>query len=568
LSRRLRGTRFRGLTFLSTLNPQLSAIVIELLESRTRPHRYAKRCARVAITTIEPLEARVAPASLTYTDVDGDLVTITTSKGTAADLGTIITKAIGGIGEELRLIDFALNSATRATFAGTNLTIIAKRTSLGGDGLVNAGYIDATDLDLGKVVIRGDLGQIDAGDSNIDTLAVKGLRVQSMGQFGVTTQAIGGSLVSDFHGKVGFLKVAGNVKEASISSDGNIGSVTIGGSLIGGATSGSGEIFTSGAIGVVKIGGNIEGGGADKSGRVSAGALSRITIGGSIFGGVGDDSGTVTTNGPMGRVTIGGSLIGGANNGGWIIAGGAIGPVKIGGNIQGSDADATVITNSGFIMGTRIASLFVGGSIIAGSESGGGILVNSGTVRAFADIGPIVVKGSLIGNSTNSVLITARGQVTPGANSDVAIKSLTVGGRVESADILAGYDNSIEVLGVNADAQIGRVIVGDWIRSNLVAGVQDDSDAVRDDDFGEGDDQKIIGGTDRPGVVSKIASILIKGTAFGSLIGGDHYGFVAQQIGSFKIGTTAFSLTAGAGNDLSGLLVGLTVDLRVREVAL
>jgi hypothetical protein len=44
-------------------------------------------------------------------------------------------------------------------------------------------------------------------------------------------------------------------------------------------------------------------------------------------------------------------------------------------------------------------------------------------------------------------------------------------------------------------------------------------------------------------------------------------GFVAQQIGSFKIGTTAFSLTAGAGNDLDGLLAGLTVDLRVREVA-
>jgi hypothetical protein len=269
-------------------------------------------------------------------------------------------------------------------------------------------------------------------------------------------------------------------------------------------------------------------------------------------------------------VTIGGSLIGGAMRGGFIF-GGAIGPVKIGGNIQGSDVDtAIVISDTGFISGSRIASLFVGGSIIAGSESGGGTLVNSGAVRAGNDIGAIVVKGSLIGNSIHPVSIIARGQATPGASSDVAIKSLIVGGRVESADILAGYEFDLmsgETIGVNADAQIGRVVVGDWIRSNLVAGVQDDSDAPRDNFFGDGDDQKISGVTDRPGVVSKIASILIKGTAFGTTFGGDHYGFVAQQIGSFKIGKTTFPLTAGAGTDLDGLLAGLTVDLRVREVA-
>ena len=44
-------------------------------------------------------------------------------------------------------------------------------------------------------------------------------------------------------------------------------------------------------------------------------------------------------------------------------------------------------------------------------------------------------------------------------------------------------------VGVNADAQIGRVVVRDWIASNLVAGVQDDADPARNDSFGEGDDQ-------------------------------------------------------------------------------
>ena len=100
--------------------------------------------------------------------------------------------------------------------------------------------------------------------------------------------------------------------------------------------------------------------------------------------------------------------------------------------------------------------------------------------------------------------------------------------------------------------------------SNLVAGVQDDADAARDDDFGEGDDQLVAGGT---GINSRIASILIRGTALGSLfVGGDHFGFVAQEIGSLKIGATTIPLTAGPGNDLAGLLVGLSDDLRVREL--
>ena len=216
----------------------------------------------------------------------------------------------------------------------------------------------------------------------------------------------------------------------------------------------------------------------------------------------------------------------------------------------------------------RIGSLFIGGSILAGTNSGTGTLIDSGSVRVADDIGSIVVKGSLIGNTTNPVIITARGQAVPTATADVAIKSLTVSGRVEHADILAGYFPGGIPLAGNADAQIGAVVVGDWIASNLVAGVQDDNDAGRDVFFGDGDDRKITGGTDQPGLISKIAGIVIKGTARGTIGGSDHFGFVAQQIGSFKIGATAFPLAPGPATDLAGLLVGITGDLRVREVAL
>ncbi len=499
---------------------------------------------------IEPLEARISPAAVvTFTDVDGDLVTVKTSKGATADLAAILTLVTEGLGKRLQEIDFSLNGAV---FTGTNLSVTAKRTGVGGDGLVNVGYIDASTgnggaaLDLGLISIRGDLGRIDAGDANTATAAVKGLSVQSMGQFGTSTQG-SGTLGTNISGALGFLKVAGNVKEV-VFRVGSVGSVTIGGSLVGGT--GGGEILSDGAIGPVKIGGNIEGSSS------------------SPF-----DQGSIFAGGTLASVTVGGSLIGGADTfTGSIQSYGAMGPVKIGGDVMGGSSAFTGSISSR----SKIASVAVGGSLLAagsiysdhavGSVTIGGSII-AGTIKAGDSLGQVTVKGSLIGTSTAPVLITARGQATPGLGVDVAIKGLSVGGRVEFTDILAGYNTNFPSTALNADAQIGPVVIGgDWIASNLVAGVQDDGSPVRNAFFGDANDLKIAGGS--AGIVSKIASILIKGTALGTVGGTDHFGFVAQQIGSFKIGATAFPLTAGAANDNAGLPVGITGDLRVREVAL
>jgi hypothetical protein len=524
---------------------------IEPLEYRTRPHRYAKRCGRVTVTTIEPLEVRVAPATFTYADVDGYFVTIKTSKGTDPQLAAIITPflVVEGLGMELQEIDF---SAGAATFAGSTLSVMAKRTTAGGDGLVNVGYIDATDtdggnaLDVGVVTIKGDLGRINAGDGTTTTAGLKGLSVQSIGLFGGTTQASGGSLISAINGAIGFLKVFGTVKESRIGAvgvaDGKIGSVAIGGSLLGGGGDFSGQIVSDSSMGPVKIGGSIEGGSAQFSGVISAGgAIASVTVGGSLLGRSADSSGQ-------------------------ILSGGAIGPVRISGNIEGGDLNVPGgLTNTGRIFAHRIASLFVGGSIIAGTKNALGTLESSGSVRVINDIGPIVIKGSLIGNATNPVIITAGGRETPTATTDVAIKSLSVAGRVEFANVLAGYSALLTITGENPDAQIGPVKVGgDWIASSLVAGAQDDATPEHDSFFGDADDQAIAAGN--PTIISKIASILIKGTALGTLGTGNHFGFVAEQIGSFKVGTTKFTLTAGPSNDTTGLAVGITGDLRVREV--
>lgn len=629
---------------------------------------------------LEVLESRIAPASLTFTDLDGDDVVITASGSGALTLGgNVIVSNVIGSQTQIFTLDL-----TDAAFQGANVSIIAKRNpTTGGDGLVNVGLIDATGRDLGKVIVDGDLGQLLAGDNAKPAPGLASLTVGSLGRFSTSTGAtslivgvtgkmgalsvrgdivltqisaesmggvtIGGSLIGGgadatgsivSAGAIGAVKIAGSIVGGSgadtgkifttgaiaslkigLNVDGgpanfaggvfagSIGSVTVGGSLIG-ADSGqqSGVISTTGAMGAVKIGGNLEGGVAPFSGLINSGkTITSVTVGGSLIG-LGQDSGEILATGSIGAVKIGGSVLGSTIDGaagsesgsgairssndiasvsiggslvggiavdsGTIAVGGTLGAVKIGGDLRGSDANATGnLFRTGYIAAKRIGAVFVGGSIIAGVEGAGGNLFTSGAIVSENDIGAITVKGSLIGNGSVPVQIIARGQLAPSGGTDLAIKSLTVGGRVERADILAGYTipgSLVPATGVNADAQIGPVVVGDWFASNLAAGVQDNFDAERSDFFGEGDDLRIAGGSDK--IVSKIASILIKGQALGTPrvnqgTGIDHFGFVAQQIGSFKIGNSAFTLNPGAGTDLLGVLVSATGDLRFREVA-
>jgi hypothetical protein len=126
--------------------------------------------------------------------------------------------------------------------------------------------------------------------------------------------------------------------------------------------------------------------------------------------------------------------------------------------------------------------------------------------------------------------------------------------------ILAGYDKSNTPVAVNGNASIGAVSVGgDWIASSLVAGVQDDADAALDEIFGDTNDQAGPGHT----LVNRIASVLIKGLVIGSAAAGDHFGFVAQQIGSFN--SMGFTAALTAGTDV--IEVSLTTsDVTIREI--
>jgi hypothetical protein len=158
-------------------------------------------------------------------------------------------------------------------------------------------------------------------------------------------------------------------------------------------------------------------------------------------------------------------------------------------------------------------------------------------------------------------VISARGTLAPTSQGQaLAIASLTIGGSVDRAEILAGYDRTAAA--VNADAAIGAVVVGRaWLASSLVAGATRGANGFFGADGGE------LIARDNP-IVAKIASIVIRRSVSGTEgIDDDQFGFVAEQIRAFKAAGERLSLTTGPSTDLAGLRVGRTGDLVVREVA-
>ena len=287
----------------------------------------------ITMHLIEPLEARIAPASFfLYTDRDGDLVKVTSSKGDL-NVDATITIALN----QLRELDL-----TAPVFQGANISVSVKQAG-NGDGLAHVGYIKANGRDLGTVIITGDLGQIDAGDSNEATAAVGALQVQSMGRVGTASQGGTGSLSSVLKGALGRLTIVGDLQDASISAVsvadpafGKIGSVTIGGSILGGT------ISTSGNLGPVKIGRDLRAGDAAGGYLYSEGKMASVSIGGSLTGGTVAGSGSVLSLGDLGPVKVAGDVVGGSGpNAGFIFSNGKLAGVTIGGTLRGGSGDLT-----------------------------------------------------------------------------------------------------------------------------------------------------------------------------------------------------------------------------------
>ena len=480
-------------------------------------------------STIEPLETRIAPASVfvTYNDIDGDLVKITASNALAVapplDLGDLTI-----VGGQLRSL-----TLSGPGFAGANILFTVTQKP-GGDGLAHVGLIDATGVDLGHVTVKGDLGSIDAGDATLTTAAVKTLCARSIGAFGTAT--LGGSLQSDLVGSLGALKVTGDVVNAYFSlPNGGIGAITIGGSLVGGAQDHTGAIIASGNIGPVKIGGDVLGGSGSFSGVVqsASGKMGTVNIGGSIrggsdtatgliysfttmgavtighdiLGGAGQQSGAIIANGNLPSVTLGGSLLAQPGNQGGvssalIFSGGTLGLVKIAHDVRGGAGN-----DSGYINANgALTTVQIGGTVMGGGGE------QSGAVHSFTKLGTVTVGGDLRGGRDlySGAIFTTTGE----------IGSVTIGGSV-LASLLIGnvVDHAAAIV---SGTKIGSVrIGGDFFVGEIAAG-----------------------GT------SDIASIAIGGWTF--------YGNIETQgdIGSLKIGRDLRGGVVTVGGDLATLNIG------------
>ncbi|MHA3772499.1 beta strand repeat-containing protein [Verrucomicrobiota bacterium sgz303538] len=515
------------------------------------------------LSTVEPLEARIAPATLTFVDIDGDEVTITTSKGSNADLAAAVNPFLvdSGAGKQLQKIDLASNPV----FHGTNLSITAQSGALLSS--VDVGYIDATGIDLGKVIVHGDVGQIDAGDSKVSSYGIKSLEVYSLGALGTTTQGPNASLVSSIKGSVstfvcgtsmlgGDLKGTFDVSGGEQEAAGRIRNITIYGSLKGGDQPLSGSISASGAIGSVVINGSLEGGTAANSGYISGASFRSIFVNHDIIGGDGEFSGSVRSRGDIVEVNVNGNVTGGlattANHSGEIRAGGTIKNVSVTGFIKGGGGE-----NSGAIgAATALGTIKVDGGITGGEglESGtlgskgtvnkvvigtgltGGGGERSGSVLATAKIVDVTINGGLTGGDGNQSGVIA----TEGALQKVTINGSLKGGQGEESGAI-GSRKTLNTVFIQGNVEGGDGVHSGTILSSTSIGSVTVGGSVK------GGTQYESGAIGSLGVVG---SVKIGGDLEG--LSGDYSGTIVSSVSLPKIDIDG-SIKGGAGFNSGGI---------------
>lgn len=507
---------------------------------------------------IEPLEARIAPASVTFTDVDGQIATVVSSLGSASALENALVLAAEGSGFRLQKLDLAGEPA----FEGAKIKIL--KGTRDDAAVVDVGYIDATGIDLGKVTVDGDLGQIDAGNTDSKTMALAKLNVGSMGVVAGTQGTVpGAGPDSRILGRLGKLTVAGDYQDAMISvlgidpdpdpdqstardSRGDIGNVNIGGHLLGGDAVRSGSIYAKGDIGNIHVSGNIR-------------------------GGQGDDSGSITSERKMGTVTIDGNIEGGILSGpgtsdraGRIFSGDVMGSVTIGGYLKGGDG----LESGNISSATGLGTVTISGAIADGADQVsvlGGAGERSGAIGTGGEIGKILVEHSIKGGAGR----TSGAILSIGPMASVTIMEDVIGGSEEESGAIGSSDTvgNVKVLGDlrgGTGPRSGVIVSSKTIRSveitgSVIGGTMFESGAIGSiEPLGPvtiGGDLK-GGDGDRSGAVlgqEGVTSVQISGSILGAK------GFASGSVTSdFAIGTvTVTGNVVGGEGTLSGSVVTL-----------
>lgn len=411
------------------------------------------------------------------------------------------------------------------------------RITVGGSLLGGAGFASGqifSNGDIGPILIHGDVSGSVTGSVGGDAEGLQSGTIVSEGRIASVTvdgsliggegsgsgqivgggssrgvpapAAIGGFSAETTDGQVtglGPVTIKGDIRggrgfnSGIVSGTGQVASVLVGGSLIGGEGGGSGQILlnsgssfggppvpyslTAGPVhgpssetglATVVIKHDVQGGTGFNSGVVFGSALSRVTVGGSLLGGSGDGSGQVSngqsfgggygvvfapsfsSGGELGDVTIKGDVRGGSGQGSGVLGStAAIGRVTVGGSLLGGE---------GFASG-QISSQGAIGPVDIKGDVRGGVGDNSGVIHSGGAIASIMLGGSLLGgDSFSSGWISSDGSM-----GQVKIKGDVRGGRgiasgaILSAGGIAGIDLAGSLVGgqANGSGQISGGIL-------------------------------------------------------------------------------------------------------------
>lgn len=402
----------------------------------------------------------------------------------------------------------------------------------------NSGQRSGSILAWGKDMKEAYIGgSITGGSGTFSALVYAGINFKKVT---VVEDLIGGSgyyagrIATDF-GPLGDVVIRGELKggsgelSGSIESRGStIASVDITGGFTGGSGYRSGLIWGQTGLGTVHIGGDVTGGTSDQTGMIVAiGNATSIKIDGSVVGTDHNYTGYILVDQTVKSLTVGQDLKGGNNRPG------------SGGNVA----------NTGAIQVGNATLISIERDIIAGTDvDAANTLLSSGAIRSGGALKQVKIGGSIIGNETTDVLITALADFGGPVTNNVAIGSISVVNNVAHALIVAGapVDNAIPA-GINPYARIGSVTVeGNWTASSIAAGVDPGANG-----YGSADDKIMKDNvTSQPakdvsnlpqGYFGRIGQIVIKGTVSGGAEG-EQYGFASANFGSVTIGGVAVAI--------------------------
>jgi hypothetical protein len=337
---------------------------------------------------------------LIFTDADGDTVRMTV-KGPGS--ARVILRGDAVDNTDIEFID--ITDSTNKT----NITVAVKRRG-GGDGLISIGSFDASGADVKNIKIKGDVGRLEVGAGVPGGVAINMLTVNSLG----VARPVGSRADSTINGSVKVLNIAKDIEGVLTVTGGRPDETGLGGTaanvvnkvVIGRNIDGSdggqaaGLLLVRGDLGSLTVKGSVIGG-ADRSGIVVGGTIKKLSVAGSVTSPDIDHPVTISALGIVGAPSAKGAIalkslkVGGDVLNAEILAGfringvaanadAGIGKVVINGKWTSSSIAAGVADSTGdgygrndtLIAGgsstilSRIASITIAGAV-AGSDAAG-----------------------------------------------------------------------------------------------------------------------------------------------------------------------------------------------------